>query len=483
MHTAGYDAGQTRQERTQAFREKMQQAGLASEVIALFSAYLEQLFASHEVGLIPEQSIHPLGAGDISHLNDIQAEDVQTGRSLMDRSVLVKLNGGLGTSMGMPFAKSLLHVRTDRTFLDVIVQQAGLCAGRLSPLSLVLMNSFNTRQDTRAYLKKIGCAAEDNIFMFEQNQYPKVLQDSMMPASCPEKPELEWNPPGHGDFFAALHTSGMLQQLLDQGKHYAFVSNADNLGAVLDPGLLGYFVRQGFPFLMEVAWRGVSDKKGGHIAKRDNGQLILREVAQCPEEDLPAFQDISTHCYFNTNNIWVNLQALQKRIEQDGLPRLPLIVNPKTLNPRDSQTPKVYQLETAIGAAIGIFENSAAILVDRDRFLPVKKTDDLLLVRSDCYVFGPDYQLKPNPAGKPESVKVELDDRFYKLVDDFEARFPSGPPSLVECRSLTVKGDVRFGANVVCTGDVLLENTSGHQVQVKDNEVLTGHCVFEGDRI
>ncbi len=480
MDKTGQKAAQARSKQQEAFREKMQQANLSAEVIALFCSYLDQLASSQDVGFISENEIQALQDEDISHLHDILEDDVQVGGSLMDRSVLVKLNGGLGTSMGMPFAKSLLKVKSDKAFLDVIVQQAGLCAGRLSPLSLVLMNSFNTQQDTRSYLEKIGCASESNILFFEQNLYPKILQDSMMPANCPESPELEWNPPGHGDFFAALHTSGMLRKLLDQGKQYAFISNADNLGAVLDPGLLGYFVRRGFPFLMEVAWRGTSDKKGGHIAKRDNGQLILREVAQCPEDDLPAFQDISTHCYFNTNNIWVDLAALQKRIDQDGLPRLPLIVNPKTLNPRDPQTPKVYQLETAIGAAIGIFENSGAILVNRDRFLPVKKTDDLLLVRSDCYVFGSDFQLKPNPSGNQEAITVDLDEQYYKLVDDFEARFPMGPPSLAACRSLTIRGDFRFGADVICKGEVRLENRSGHQVQIQDNEVLTGHVLFEG---
>lgn len=479
MGANGAGSDRDHSDRLEAFEKKMLQAGLSKEVTRLFCAYLEQFLTSQGVGFIPEKEIEAVRAGDISHQKDLQENDFAVGRSLLDRTAVIKLNGGLGTSMGMPFAKSLLKVKNDQTFLDVILKQTGVCGTRPKAMTLVLMNSFNTNKDTEDFLQNRGCAAEDQLLWFEQNLYPKILQASMLPAECPEASEMEWNPPGHGDFFAALKTSGMLKRLLQQGKRYAFISNADNLGAVLDPGILGYFVRQELPFLMEVAWRGPADKKGGHIAKKRDGQLILREVAQCPEQDRGHFQDIETHSYFNTNNIWINLESLQQFISENGLPRLPLIINPKTLNPRDEQTPKVYQLETAIGAAIGVFENSSAIHVARDRFLPVKKTDDLLLVRSDCYIFGDDFQLKPNPQRKQQSVAVDLDEQWYKFVDHFEARFPEGPPSLVACDSLTVKGDICFGADVVCRGEVRLENKSGHQVCIEDHQELTGHLVFE----
>lgn len=121
---------------------------------------------------------------------------------------------------------------------------------------------------------------------------------------------MEWCPPGHGDLYAALLGSGKLDALLEEGIKYMFVSNSDNLGATLDTQLLKYFADSGAPFMMECCERTANDKKGGHLAVRKaDSQLILREAAQCPDEDEDKFQDISTHKYFNTNNLWIDLEV------------------------------------------------------------------------------------------------------------------------------------------------------------------------------
>ncbi|MCF8104878.1 MAG: UTP--glucose-1-phosphate uridylyltransferase [Desulfohalobiaceae bacterium] len=466
-------------DRMRAFEAKMKEAALPPEVIQLFASYLEHFFSSRNIGFIPEEDIEPVSDKDIQKQENLDKEDLEAGLSALDRAVVIKLNGGLGTSMGMHFAKTLLEVKVGLTFLDVILMQTGHYKGQDPPVTLILMNSFNTHKDTLSFLEKKGRSKNQSLILFKQHLYPKIMQDNLLPANCPEDREKEWNPPGHGDLYAALFTSSILEMLLEQGKRYAFVSNGDNLGAVLDPKILGYFVQKKLPFLMEVASRGEADKKGGHIALGKDGRLLLREVAQCPENDLGYFQDVNRHGFFNTNNIWLDLKALKDFIEENGLPRLPLIVNPKTLDPRDCDSPKVYQLETAIGAAINVFAGSGAILVGRDRFLPVKKTNDLLVLRSDCYEFGSGSQLKLNPEKKSNSIAVDLDERFYKLVDWFEARFPQGPPSLVACDSLTIRGDICFGANVVCRGNVMLENKRDEQVVIEDNRVLNGRLVFE----
>ncbi len=173
-----------------------------------------------------------------------------------------------------------------------------------------------------------------------------------------------------------------------RGYRYAFTSNVDNLGATIEPAILGYFVAQGLPFMMEVADRTEADQKGGHLARRAaTGRLLLRETAQCPPSDTEAFQDITRHRYFNTNNLWINLDALADLLarSEDGV-ALPLIRNSKTVDPRDPDSPPVYQLETAMGAAIELFDGAGAIRVPRSRFAPVKTTDDLLGVRSDAYL-------------------------------------------------------------------------------------------------
>ena len=274
---------------------------------------------------------------------------------------------------------------------------------------------------------------------FLQGRVPKLLDDgSLGPAAWPADPELEWAPPGHGDLYPALAGSGMLARLLDRGYRWAFVSNADNLGATLDPSILAWIAREQIPFLMEVADRTPADRKGGHLARRaGGGGLVLREVAQTPEADLDAFQDISRHRFFNTNTVWLDLERVAADLAGDGVIDLPMIVNRKTVDPADPGSPGVIQLETAMGAAIASFDGAQALRVPRSRFLPVKTTDDLLVLRSDAYVLDDRAHVvsAPGRGGAPPPL-VRLDPRWFRLVAEFDARFPHGAPSLVGCDSL-----------------------------------------------
>jgi UTP--glucose-1-phosphate uridylyltransferase len=451
------------------FAERMQAENLPEIFIRTFRYYYEQLAGGH-TGLIPEAEIEPIdNLPDAETFPDALAE---IGKAALGQTVLIKLNGGLGTSMGLTKAKSLLTVKDGLTFLDIIARQA-LHAG----VPLLLMDSFNTREDSLAALRAYPDLWGDLPLDFLQHKAPKIVQSDLSPALWPRNPALEWNPPGHGDIYTALLTSGMLEKLLEAGYRYAFVSNADNLGAVLDAKILGYFVEQQLPFMSETADRTPADRKGGHLAiRRSDGQIILRETAQTPPEDTEALQDINRHRYFNTNNIWWNLQALQEVITaRDGILGLPLIRNSKTVDPRDPTSTPVYQIETAMGSAIAVFKGSGAIRAPRSRFAPVKTTDDLLAVRSDAYVLSDDFRVVPNPARTMPQLVVSLDSRFYQLIDDMEARFPYGAPSLLECERLTVEGDVLFEKGVVCKGVVELDNRSEEQMVVgaEDQRLIT----------
>jgi UTP--glucose-1-phosphate uridylyltransferase len=453
--------------RAAPFAAAMRRAGMPEAAVAAFILHLER-YLHGDTGTLGRGEIEP-----VAGLPDAERFEGGAAEGTLSRAVVIKLNGGLGTSMGLERAKSLIEVRPGATFLDLMARQVLALRQRIDrPVPLLLMNSFRTEADTEAALAAHPDLAVPGLPLgFRQHRVPKVLVDERTPAEWPADPELAWCPPGHGDLYTALQTSGVLQQLLDAGYEVAFVSNSDNLGAVLDPALLGHMERSGADFMMEVADRTPADRKGGHLCRLSSGRLALRESAQCPPGEADEFQDIELYRYFNTNNVWVRLPALAELLERhDGALPLATIVNRKHLDPRDPESPEVVQLETAMGAAISLFDEAVAVRVPRRRFSPVKNANDLLGVRSDAFELTEDGRVVL-AAGRSAPPTIDLDPRFFKLLDDFEARFPAGPPSLVRCTSLTVRGDLTFGDGVVVEGEVTVRG-SDRPSRIPDGAVL-----------
>jgi UTP--glucose-1-phosphate uridylyltransferase len=452
-----------------AIERKMKDAEIPDLAIESFRFYYRKL-VSGETGMMPESSIRPVDS--VPHFDDLGERTSGGGTELHKKTVMLKLNGGLGTSMGLNRAKSVLTVKEHLNFLDIIIRQT---LERGCPL--LFMNSFNTREDTDEILKRYPKLRGSLPLTFLQHRVPKIDRRTLEAVEFPKDPQLEWCPPGHGDLYGALLTSRALDQLLDADVRYAFISNADNLGATLHDGILEYFADRELDFLMEVAHRTSADRKGGHLAhRRDGDRFVLRESAQCPDDDRDAFQDIDRYRFFNTNNLWINLGALRRKLDQERFLRLPMIRNAKTVDPRDPESTPVYQLETAVGAAITLFENADVIEVPRSRFAPVKTCEDLLVVRSDATALTDDYRIVPASDRSEGPPVLSLDERYYKLIDDLESRFPEGPPSLVKCRSLKVTGDILFGRAVQLEGDVEIVNRSGRQVKVDQTRI-------EGQRV
>ncbi len=459
------------------FAAKMRSAEMAELAIRIFHHYYNQV-AAGATGYIDSNT-----GGPVDHLpdyDDLDEEYHQAGMEHLSRTIVLKLNGGLGTSMGMTGPKSLITVKEGLSFLDIIVRQV-LYLRRKSGvrLPLVLMNSFNTRTATLKALETYSGFIQDIPIDFLQHKKPKIWKDTLLPAEWPDDPEKEWCPPGHGDIYVALLTSGILETMLEAGYEYLFVSNSDNLGAVLDTKILGYFASRQLPFLMEVAFRTPADKKGGHLSRRPDGQLILRESSQCPPDELELFQDIHRYRYFNTNNLWLHLPTLHRVLHEHGdMLDLPLIRNEKPVDPTAPDSPRVYQLETAMGSAISLFEGAQALRVPRIRFVPVKKNNDLLLLWSDAYRLTEDYRLvltsaQANPSQDGTSL-IDLDDRYYQMIEDLYKRFPYGAPSLRNCSALQVEGNVYFGKDVVIEGAVHLTNPSDQPMTIADGSHLVG---------
>lgn len=440
-------------------RTLMAAENLSESAIGAFKQAYEQLVRGDD-GMILEKDISP--SADVPVMSDIKggAVDAAKAKELLDKTVVLKLNGGLGTGMGLEKAKSLLQVKGDDTFIDFIAQQIVSFRKNKGNVRSMFMNSFSTSDDTKAALKEHPELLKEG-WEVVQNKVPKIDAATLKPAKWPANPTKEWCPPGHGDLYPALAGTGMLDKLLADGVKYMFVSNSDNLGATLDIDLLSYFAESDKSFIMEVCTRTEADKKGGHLAVRNKDkQLLLRESAQCAEADEKEFQNTDKHKYFNTNNLWIRLDKLKEVLDaHNGVVPLPMIKNTKTVDPGDGNSPEVFQLETAMGAAIESFKGAGAVVVDRSRFAPVKTCADLLRVRSDAYEVTEDFRLvlSGNCNGKPPVV--DLDKKVYKKVSGLDKMLEQGGlPSLCHCDKLSVSGKVIFEKGVVFKGKVTVVN-------------------------
>lgn len=385
--------------------------------------------------------------------------------SNLNKLAVLKVNGGLGTSMGMTGAKSALEVKDDMTFLDLTVRQIEhLNTTKRVDVPLILMTSFNTHEDTLRIIKKYA-NQQLRITTFNQSRYPRIHKETLLP--CPKRADDDkrnWYPPGHGDLYNALMHSGVLDQLLSEGKEYLFVSNSDNLGAVVDEQILQHMIDSQAEFLMEVTDKTKADVKGGTLIDYD-GSIRLLEIAQVPSEHTEEFKSVRKFKIFNTNNLWIHLPSLKRIMENEGL-ELEIIVNPK-LN--EDGVP-VVQLETAAGAAIKHFKHAHGVNVPRSRFLPVKSCSDLLLIKSDIYSLQHG-QLKINEQRMFDTTPViKLGDHFKK-IQNFQKRFKK-IPKILELDHLTVTGDVYFGRNVTLRGTVIVVANEGQRIDIPDGCIL-----------
>ncbi|XP_065919352.1 UTP--glucose-1-phosphate uridylyltransferase-like [Dysidea avara] len=443
-----------------------------SEFYELFKRYIEgeQTEVSWDkLGLLPAEVV-------VDHSS---IAPVETNKGLLDKLVVLKLNGGLGTSMGCEGPKSLIYVRDDKTFLDLTVQQIEYLNEEYeSDVPLVLMNSFNTHMDT----EKIKHRYEHRVslHMFEQSKFPRISKESLRPLpKTVDSPHSSWYPPGHGDIYRSLLRSGLLEKFISQGKEYIFISNVDNLGATVDLEILNFLVNQKHPpeFIMEVTDKTRSDVKGGTLVNYD-GKIRLLELAQVPKDKVDEFKSVSKFKIFNTNNLWVNLKAIDRLLSKDKI-HMEVIVNQKAA---PGGSGMIIQLETAAGAAMKNFDRAIGIRVPRSRFLPVKTTSDLVLVMSDLYtVTNGSLVMNPN-RGFMSVPLVKLGEKNFKKVKDFLSRFQN-IPNMLELDHLTVSGDVTFGTNVTLKGTVIIIANHGERIDIPSGAVLENKIVSGNLRI
>ena len=432
--------------------EKLNLYNISPLAQKIFLNNLKKL-SQKNIGIISSQSISPVENTDSELQYQSPLSVDETSKKLLKKVIVIKLNGGLGTSMGMKGAKSQLAVKDSLNFIDICVNQIETLRGISGvKIPLIFMNSFNTHSETEKSLVKLNFINQNLPTYFIENKAPKVKQISeneYAPANYPQNKELEWAPPGHADVFPAMYESGLLKDFISKGFEYLFISNVDNLGATLDFEIIKKVIEMNSPFVMEVASRTENDKKGGHLAYDNNSmKYILRESAQVKKEDFEDFQDFKKYKFFNTNSIWVKISDLLQLMNNcEGVLDLPIILNKKNVNPLDSNSEEIIQLECAMGSAISLFSNSKTILVPTERFIPVKNTANLLYLRSDLVHIDSDYRLHPS-----KNIKIDLNQKFYKNIDDFEKRFKV-IPSLKKADSIKIESDFRFDKFIEISGN------------------------------
>lgn len=403
--------------------------------------------------------------------------------TLLSKLVILKLNGGLGTTMGCTGPKSLIEAHDGHTFLDLIVAQLQhLNTTYHTSVPLVLMDSFNTHAATVAALEKYGNSGVE-IHTFLQSQHPRFYADTHdTVAHALGGPNSEWYPPGHADVYASLVNSGLLERFLADGKEYLFISNSDNLGATIDIAILSYMASCGAGFVMEVTPKTLADVKGGTLVwNAAQRKIKLLELAQVPPEHVKDFESIDIFKIFNTNNLWVRLDQVGPLVASGRLAdEMDVIVNRKTLG--DGKT--VIQLEIAAGAAIQFFEGAKGVCVPRTRFVPVKTTNDLFLLESNIFKAVDGVVMRASSEGGddggdvPPLPMVQLGKEF-KTVEEFGKRLSGGIPDISKLKSLKVSGDVSFGKNVVLVGEVEISVTDGSRLVIPDGTVIENRKVVD----
>lgn len=437
--------------KTTKTEEKKKEAIIRNQdFLPLYGSALKALISGEKMNW---EKVKPISVKNLIDLDDIKKKEKQMSKAkikeLLSKVVVLKLNGGLGTSMGLKIPKSMLEVQQKMNFLEIIIQQLILLNKEYGvSIPLVLMNSFNTDEMIKTYLKETEDKHKDiKIHCFNQKMNPKILESTLLPLASNYEDPTEFNPPGHGDIYDSFVKAGLHKKFLNDGKEYLFLSNVDNLGATIDFSILQYLLDNKKEFCLEVTKKTLNDVKGGTLIETEDGKVKLLELAQVPKENVAEFCSIDKFKVFNTNNMWINLNAISKRLEK--IKESEIIFNKKICKGK-----KIIQLEQACGAAISSFENAMGLEVSRKRFLPVKKCCDLFLIQSELFTMKDDFSfVKMNE--KPLPRVIFNGDEFNNVLE-YNRRFICGLPKIKNLKKLTLTGDIRFGKDIELNGEIEL---------------------------
>ncbi|XP_044466910.1 UTP--glucose-1-phosphate uridylyltransferase-like isoform X2 [Mangifera indica] len=394
-----------------------------------------------EVLVVPYDSLAPI------------SEDTVEAKMFLDKLVVVKFNGVVGTNMGFTGPKSAIEFHNNLTFMDLMVNQIESLNSKFGcNVPLVLMDTTETHGDTQKVVEKYS-ASKIDIHSFRQ----KALEG--------QSGKDKLHPSDHGAVFLSLMKSGTLDVLLSQGKEYALVVHADNVAAVVDPKILNHLIQNEIEYCMEVTPTTSIDLKNSIINSRQ-GKFQLMNITQNP-----AKHSDGRFKFIDTRNLWVNLKAIKRLVDTDALKMESLSAS------KEEYSDQIKLQDTAADSAIRFFDRTSGINVPPSRFLPLNSTSDLLLLKSDLYSSMDGVLVRNNARNNPSNPSIELGPEF-KEVSDFLSRFKS-IPSIIDLDSLKVTGDVWFGAGITLKGRVNIVAKPGMKLEIPDGAVLENKVINE----
>lgn len=393
---------------------------------------------NNEIFVIPYESL------------GLTSDDPLETKELLDKLVVLKLNGGLGTKMGFNGPKCGIEVCNGLTYLDLIVNQIeSLNSKHGCNVPLILMNTIRTHDSTLKAVEKYSKKTVDILTLCQNQSYPvNKRQDS----------EDEMYHFDQQRLFLSLKNSGTLDALLLQGKEYILVVKSDNLGTVVDSKILNHLVQNRIQYCMEVTPTISPDFKGGILSSYE-GKFQHSEIAQIPDK-----RSAQKSRLCDASNLWVNVKAIKRLVETDALNMENYPVSKKVNND------EIRLQETEASSAIRFFDRAIGVTVPQSRFQPMMRTSDLLVVQSDLYTCTEGVLTRDSARTNLADPSIKLGPEFEKL-SNFQSRFKS-IPSIIELDSLKVMGDVWFGTGIILKGKVSIVAKPGTKLEIPDGAVI-----------
>lgn len=342
---------------------------------------------------------------------------------LLEKLVIVKFNGSLGTRIGFSGPKCTMEIGGGLTCLDLIINQIeDLNAKYGCNIPLLLLNAGSAHRGVLKFLEKhpnknIHCVPQSSLHLDSFSNSSAKGQDN----------EDEMNSFNLAEVVLPLVNSGKLGELSSQGKEFILMLGSDNLAQVVDLKILYHMMENDIGFCLEVM------PKSSEIEESKQSQN---------EEDTPIPTTKKNWKFVDT--VWMGIQSIENILEG-----------------------RAAEENLTISK---LFDNHFSLSVPKSRYLPVEATSDLFLLQSDLYTLSEGTVTRNTARENPTDPSIELGPLF-KTVNDFQERFKS-IPSIIGLDSLKVAGDVSFGTGITLKGKVNIHARPGTRIEIPDGAVL-----------